>query len=441
MYSVSAASILSSVVPARRAPQWTASHKSRYARVMATAAASPAMGQPVEEGYGNMYPKPRAARRAGVVLHPTSLPGPFGIGDMGSEAYAFVDWLHDAQLQIWQVLPLVPPGRPIPGVREDYWSPYSGRDAHCGNALLVSLERLVDDGLLERRELPHPYGGGAVPVDFTRAASINEPKIAVAANRLLSLPAGTSSLRSEYDAFRARPEIATWLEDAALFAAIDAMPARLGEYWWQWPAELKTRDPDALARSRVSLASDIDTFCATQFLFHRQWIQLKTYANAKGISLVGDMPIYVGGHSADVWAHPELFDLGPDMLPAAVAGVPPDAFSADGQLWGNPLYNWPSHEKEGYAWWGGRLARSLELHDEVRIDHFRAFAAYWKVDAGATTAKIGEWTVGPRMSFFDGIKRALGGAPIVAEDLGVITADVVALRQAIDAPGAMRSAR
>jgi 4-alpha-glucanotransferase len=184
----------------------------------------------------------------------------------------------------------------------------------------------------------------------------------------------------------------------------------------------------------MSVAS-IDEFCATQFLFDKQWLAIKAYANSKGIALVGDMPIYVGGHSADVWANQNLFLLGSDCKPTAVAGVPPDAFSEDGQLWGNPLYDWPAHETEGYSWWAGRLGRALELHDEVRIDHFRAFAAYYSIPAGASTAKTGQWLVGPGEKFFKGIEVALGGAPIVAEDLGVITEDVVALREGINAPG------
>lgn len=391
------------------------------------------IGTPVEEGYENNFPTQRAPRRAGIILHPTSLPGPYGIGDMGPEAYAFVDWLSEAKLQIWQVLPLVPPGRPIPGVREDYWSPYSGRDAHCGNTLMISLDMLVEDGLLKQHELPHPYGIHS-EVNFAEVALKSEPKIALAAKRLVELPAG-HPLSVEFSEFRARPEVAGWLEEAALFDFIDSLPELIGKYWWDWPPELHTRDPKALETQRAAGAAHIDNFCATQFLFHRQWLQIKRYANSKGIAVVGDMPIYVGGHSADVWAHQSLFELTDEGLPAAVAGTPPDAFSADGQLWGNPLYDWPAHEREGYSWWSGRLHRALELHDEVRIDHFRAFAAYWKVDAGAETAKGGSWVVGPRLSFFEGVAESLGDAPIVAEDLGVITKDVVDLREAIGAPG------
>ena len=380
-----------------------------------------------------MFPTPPVPRRAGVIMHPTSLPGMYGIGDMGSEAYAFVDWLADAKMQIWQVLPLVPPGRPIPGVREDYWSPYSGRDAHCGNTLIISLSELVKDGLLTSDVLPHPYNTRG-DVDFSKVAATNEPLIAKAASRLVERP-DSDALKEEFNMWRSRPEIDVWLKDAALFDAICKTPELLGKDWWDWPEDLRRRDPDALEAKRANSVATIDEFCAAQFLFDKQWLAIKAYANSKGIALVGDMPIYVGGHSADVWANQELFLLGADCKPSAVAGVPPDAFTEDGQLWGNPLYDWPAHESEGYRWWAGRLGRALELHDEVRIDHFRAFAAYYAVPADAATAKTGEWMVGPGESFFKGIAKALGGAPIVAEDLGVITEDVVALRESIDAPG------
>ena len=380
-----------------------------------------------------MFPASPDPRRAGVIMHPTSLPGSYGIGDMGSEAYAFVDWLAEAKMQIWQVLPLVPPGRPIPGVREDYWSPYSGRDAHCGNTLIISLAELVKDGLLQSDELPHPYNTSG-DVDFNKVAERNEPLIAKAATRLVEKP-DDDALKVDFNAWRARPEIEVWLKEAALFDAICKTPELLGKDWWDWPEDLRTRDVEALEKKRKMSVASIDEFCATQFLFDKQWLAIKAYANSKGIALVGDMPIYVGGHSADVWANQNLFLLGSDCKPTAVAGVPPDAFSEDGQLWGNPLYDWPAHETEGYSWWAGRLGRALELHDEVRIDHFRAFAAYYSIPAGASTAKTGQWLVGPGEKFFKGIEVALGGAPIVAEDLGVITEDVVALREGINAPG------
>ena len=338
----------------------------------------------MQEGYTEMLPAERAPRRAGVIMHPTSLPGPYGIGDMGKEAFAFIDWLVDAKMQVWQVLPLVPPGRPIPGIREDYWSPYSGRDAHCGNTLIISLDELVKDGLLNEDELPSPYNLSG-DVDFGAVAETNEPLIAQAARRLLEKPSGDPT-RTSFEIWRSRAENISWLDDAALFDSICKEPELLGKDWWDWPEPLRCRDPTTLQEKRAVSAESIEEFCATQYLFDKQLLSLKTYANSKGISIIGDMPIYVGGHSADVWAHQNLFLLGSDCRPTSVAGVPPDAFSEDGQLWGNPLYDWPAHSREKYSWWSGRIGRALQLHDEVRIDHFRAFAAYWSVPANAKTA-------------------------------------------------------
>ena len=387
----------------------------------------------MQEGYTEMLPAERAPRRAGVIMHPTSLPGPYGIGDMGKEAFAFIDWLVDAKMQVWQVLPLVPPGRPIPGIREDYWSPYSGRDAHCGNTLIISLDELVKGGLLNEDELPSPYNLSG-DVDFGAVAETNEPLIAQAARRLLEKPNGDPT-RTSFEIWRSRAENISWLDDAALFDSICKEPELLGKDWWDWPEPLRCRDPTTLQEKRAVSAESIEEFCATQYLFDKQWLSLKTYANSKGISIIGDMPIYVGGHSADVWAHQNLFLLGSDCRPTSVAGVPPDAFSEDGQLWGNPLYDWPAHSREKYSWWSGRIGRALQLHDEVRIDHFRAFAAYWSVPANAKTAISGTWMVGPGEDFFEGVISVVGDAPIVAEDLGVITEDVVNLREAIEAPG------
>jgi 4-alpha-glucanotransferase len=242
-------------------------------------------------------------------------------------------------------------------------------------------------------------------------------------------------LKSSFVAWRLRPEIISWIEEAALFDAICNIPNLVGKDWWDWPEDLRRRDPTRLKEIRASASMDIEEFYATQFLFDKQWLTVKSYANSQGISIIGDMPIYVGGHSADVWANQSLFLLGKDCKPTSVAGVPPDAFSEDGQLWGNPLYDWRSHSEDNYRWWAGRIGRALQLHDEVRIDHFRAFAAYWSVAADAKTAKNGAWMVGPGKDFFDGIEKAVGDAPIVAEDLGVITEDVVNLRESINAPG------
>ena len=388
---------------------------------------------PTESDYEDHFPPSRALRRCGVLLHPTSLPGPYSVGDLGDEAYDFIDWLKRANMQVWQVLPLVPPGRPIPGIRDAFWSPYSGRDAHCGNALMISLDFLVLDNLLRADELP-PRSNSNEDINFQAVSNINEPLLYKSANNLLNRD-GNDALLCEYYEFCDCADVKVWLEDAALFDVIENIPKFRGLEWWDWPVELRDRNEHALTTIREEYSWKIKEFCAVQFLWHRQWHSLKKYANSKGISIIGDMPIYVGGHSADVWAHQDLFQLDSSKRPTMVSGTPPDAFSADGQLWGNPLYNWEKHHEEKYTWWQSRIKRALDLHDEIRIDHFRAFSAYWAVDANETTAKGGKWYYGPGLKFFNGIKSAVGDSTIIAEDLGVITADVTELRNRINAPG------
>ena len=413
-------------------------------------------GEVLPETYCDMADGADSGRRAGVVLHPTSLPSPHGMGDLGDECEAFIDWLADAGLTLWQVLPLVPPGRPVPGVREDYWSPYSGRDANCGNVLLLSLERLADDGLIAAEDVPPvvPLGD----CDFNAVAALKEPIIEKAGAALVAAARGTDAsatggvgnagpsaeLVHEYIAFTQDVEVRAWLSDAALFSAIEADPDLLGKNWWDWPEELRERHDDALCKVANEKRDEIEVFKACQFLFHRQWMAVKAYANSRNIGVVGDMPIYVGGHSADVWANRALFELDDRGNPGEVSGVPPDAFSDTGQLWGSPLYRWPAHRDEDYAWWTRRLRRAFVLYDEVRIDHFRGFAGYWAVPAENDTAMNGVWKVGPGIELFARVAEKLSTAgpgepvprlPIMAEDLGVITPDVTALRKAIDAPG------
>ena len=389
---------------------------------------------PADESYGTKFPPARDSRRCGILLHPTSLPGPYLTGDLGPEAYAFIDWLESAKMQVWQVLPLVPPGRPIPGIRDDFWSPYSGRDAHCGNTLMISLDLLVNDGLLSSTDLPTSSIQSNHNNNFQIASEAIEPLLHKAARNMLNRNS-SDKLRLEYEVFCGRSDTKLWLKDAALFDVIENIPELRGIDWWDWPVALRDREESELLRVSEKYSEQLDEFCAIQFFWHRQWLSLKKYANSKGISIIGDMPIYMGGHSADVWAHPHLFQLGPDRRPEMVAGTPPDAFSDVGQLWGNPLYSWRFHKKEKYAWWCSRIRRALELHDEIRIDHFRAFSAYWAVQAGEKTAKNGKWYKGPGIEFFDGIKSAIGDSTIIAEDLGVITADVTELRESISAPG------
>jgi 4-alpha-glucanotransferase len=358
-------------------------------------------------------------RSAGVLLHPTSLPGRFGVGDLGAEAERFLEWAASAGQSVWQVLPL----HPAP-----HGSPYGASSAFAGNPLLISPERLGEEGLLSAEALagvPESPGGrveyGAVAewkAKILRASweeSRRDPRVL-----------------AEVEAFRRAPEQASWLSDWSLFAAVAR--ERSGD-WASWPDGLSRRDPDALASARRELGAEIAFQEYVQFLFFRQWRRIRARANGLGISILGDLPIYVTFDSADVWARRELFALDEAGKPVLVAGVPPDVFSETGQLWGYPLYRWEEMERDGFAWWISRLRQALVLADAVRIDHFRGFAAGWSVPAGAATAVEGEWRPGPGRRLFDAARRALGEVPLVAEDLGVITDDVRELLSAVGVPG------
>jgi 4-alpha-glucanotransferase len=360
------------------------------------------------------------------------------MGDIGRSTLApFLDWCVAAGVSAWQVLPLVPP-------ETEHWSPYSGEDALCGWPALLSLDDLVADGLLDAgavREANARLVKASSPshVDHAAVVAGRSPLLAAAADALLARPP-SDPLRSGLDAWTAAH---AWVADSALFHCLSTSePGCVGKAWWEWPPALRSRDPAALAAAAATHSTTASRFTALQFLFDRQWGAVREAASARGIAIVGDMPIYVGGHSADVWAHRGLFCLDSDTgAPAAVSGVPPDAFSATGQLWGSPLYDWPAHAAEGFAWWARRVGRAGELYDLTRIDHFRGLAGYWAVRAGAENAMGGAWVAGPGASFFDGLRAAFGaqGVPVpalIAEDLGVITPDVVALRTgAARAPG------
>ncbi len=356
-------------------------------------------------------------RSAGVLLHITSLPGPHGAGDLGAGARQFLTWLCRAGMRWWQVLPLVPPG--------GGWSPYSSWSAFAMNPWLMDLAGLVRDGLLDASELAGPHTGG--PIDWDAVVAFKGPRLERAACRLLDGARGDNRLRAELDLWRAD---SAWVDDAALYSVLRA---RYGGPWWTWPTALRDRDPAALAAAagdeRVGLA------IAVQFLVDRQWRQLKAEANARGVQLVGDMPIYVDAESADVWANQALFQLNADGSRPVVAGVPPDAFSETGQLWGNPLYRWDRMAADGFRWWIARLRRALAQCDVVRIDHFRAFAAYWAVPGGDPDARGGAWVPGPGVAFFEALSAELGPLPLVAEDLGLIDAPVRALLKAVGLPG------
>jgi 4-alpha-glucanotransferase len=358
-------------------------------------------------------------RSAGLLLHPTSLPGPFGIGDLGPIAFAFVDALAKAKQTWWQILPLGPTGFGD--------SPYQSYSAFAGNPLLISPDRLVEAQLLA----PHDLHGGPFPehyVDYDAVLAFKNRLLDQAWTNFQLRP--VDALKDEFQAFVAAE--ASWLNDYALFMALkDALPGA----WYEWSAELVRREPATLTAARSAHAERIGRHQFTQFLFFRQWQALRKYATSQGVGFIGDAPIFISPDSADVWANPELFLLDADFRPTAVAGVPPDYFSPTGQLWGNPLYDWAALKRTNYAWWVARLRATLAQVDLVRLDHFRGFAAAWHVPVGATTAETGAWVPGPGADLFETLKVQLGGLPIIAEDLGVITPDVETLREQFGLPG------
>jgi 4-alpha-glucanotransferase len=362
-------------------------------------------------------------RTSGVLLHVTSLPGRFGCGDLGPEAERFLDLLAAAGQGLWQVLPLGPTSMAD--------SPYGALSTFAGNPLLVSPERLAEDGLLAAHDLAAAPAHDTARADFTAARATRAKLLQRAFERLeaRAVPAFAEDLAAWAEA----PEQATWLDDWTLFAALRTRLERAP--WPAWPEELRRRRADALAAARRELAADLRFHRFVQYAFHRQWARLRARAERHGVRLFGDLPIYLAGDAAETWARPDLFELDEEGRPTRVAGVPPDYFSADGQLWGNPLYRWERARAEGYAWWIERLRAQLRWFHLVRLDHFRGFAGYWEVAAGAATAREGRWVDGPGRELFDALGAALGELPLVAEDLGEITDDVVALRRALGLPG------
>jgi 4-alpha-glucanotransferase len=358
-------------------------------------------------------------RAAGILLHPTSLPSRHGIGDVGAGARAFVEWLTQAGCTHWQILPLVPPGAGF--------SPYASQSSLAGNALLIDLDDLVERGALLPEEVAPPRAFHPDRVEWADVVAWKRSRIERACERLNQTAAGRA-LREAFVA--AHP----WVLEDALFVAIKA--AEQDRAWWQWPAPLTNREPAALAEARVALRGAIERRILEQALFDAQWHALAAYARTRGIRFIGDIPIYVADDSVDVWANRRFFQLDAAGRPTHVAGCPPDAFSETGQWWGSPLYRWDALAADGHAWWVQRLRRNLELTDVVRIDHFRGFAGYWSIPADAKDARAGQWVTGPGQALFADLQRALGASlPIIAEDLGVITPDVVALREAVGLPG------
>lgn len=367
-------------------------------------------------------------RSSGILLHPTSLPGPYGIGDLGPQAYRFVDWLDSAGCKIWQILPLGPTGYGD--------SPYQCFSAFAGNPYLISPDELFADGLLTQDDLDSMKDLPASRVDFGLLIPKKLNLLLTAYRRFKSSP---ESMRDSFHYFCA--ENASWLDDFALFMSLKE--ANGGGAWNGWEADLRSRKKSALDKAKKEHAEYIERYSFYQFLFFRQWGKLRKYANEKGIQIMGDIPIFVAYDSADVWANPELFFLDENGNPTVVAGVPPDVFSTTGQLWGNPLYNWEIHHRDGYKWWLSRVRSALQAVDILRFDHFRGFAGYYEIPASHPTAEHGHWVPGPGADLFKAIDEDLGngiivpgtGLPIVAEDLGLITPDVIELLHAFDLPG------
>jgi len=363
----------------------------------------------------------RFPRSSGILLHPTSLPGRYGIGDLGPAAYEFLDFLHEAGQGIWQVLPLGPTGYGD--------SPYQCFSAFAGNPLLVSPDMLVKAGILSEADVAEVPDFPAATVDYGPVIEYKARLLRLAFENWES--AGNATRDSEFAAFCASKR--AWLDDYALFMALK--DGHGGAMWSTWERDIAMRQPAAMDHWRQALAHEFTRHQFLQYQFYKQWLALKTYAGKHGIRIVGDIPIFVARDSSDVWSHPDLFYLDEDGNPTVVAGVPPDYFSETGQLWGNPLYRWERMARSSYAWWIERFRATFELVDIARIDHFRGFEGYWEVPATEKTAVKGRWVKGPGPDLFVAVEQALGKLPIIAEDLGVITPPVVELRDRFEFPG------
>jgi 4-alpha-glucanotransferase len=360
-------------------------------------------------------------RESGVLLHPTSLPGPHGIGDFGTAAFRFVDWLAAAGQRLWQVMPLGPTGFGD--------SPYASSSAFAGNPMLISLEWLAGDGLLDQGDLADAPHFNARHVAFTDVTEWKQAKLRRAWDRFRAGAAG--GYRADLAAFSEAED--RWVRDFALFLAVKDAHGR--DAWQYWDPSIRSREPEAIEAWSARLVDEIRYHTFVQFLFARQWRELRRYANDRGVRIIGDIPIFVAEDSADVWTNQRQFKLDERGRPTEVAGVPPDPFSATGQRWGNPVYNWPVMRETGYAWWVDRIRTALTQVDIIRIDHFRGFAAAWMVPATDDTAQNGHWEIAPGGEIFAAIRRELGDVPFIIEDLGVITPDVITLREIFEFPG------
>jgi len=360
-------------------------------------------------------------RASGILLHPTSLPGPFGIGDLGPSAYQFVDFLNNAKQKLWQVLPLNPTGYGD--------SPYQTFSAFAGNPLLISIDELLEQGVLGRADVAIKRRFPEDAVDFGAVIPYKYKVLQHAAANFFA--SATAQQRSEFETFCTSN--AHWLTDYALFMAAKAQHE--GAMWTKWAPTQRRRRSSAWQEWCDRAHNQIAAHRYAQFEFFRQWERLKRYCSDRGIRIMGDIPIYVALDSSDVWSHPEMFDLDEEGFPTKIAGVPPDYFSATGQLWGNPIYRWDVMKRDGYSWWIARFAAALKRFDILRLDHFRGFEAYWEVPAGETTATNGRWVPGPGAELFEVLEQQFGELPIVAENLGVITPAVEAIRMRFGFPG------
>ncbi len=365
---------------------------------------------------------PLNERASGILLHPTSLPGPYGIGDLGPEAHQFVDFLANSGQRWWQMLPVAPPGGGD--------SPYDSPSSFAASPLLVSLEHLVRDGLLDASQLRAPPRlARAERALYPSAWRFREQRLRAAFTRFQRGLSGEEQQR--YEAFSAAQ--ADWVDDYALFCALKR--ASPGKLWTQWEPGLVRREPAALAKARRTHAQEIAYQRFVQYRFDRDWNEIREHAARVGVRLLGDVPMFVAHDGAEVWANQRIFQLQENGERRVVAGVPPDYFSADGQLWGNPLYDWDVLRKDGFSWWIRRLKHTLERFDAVRLDHFIGFYRYWEVQAGAQSARDGRFVHVPGVEFFEKAEKALGSLPFIAEDLGLVTPEVTALRERFDMPG------
>lgn len=362
-------------------------------------------------------------RSAGVLLHPTSLPGSYGIGELGDEAIAFLDWAQTAGMSLWQVLPLNPPGYGA--------SPYGCLSSFAGNPLLIAPQRLLQEGLLAPEDVEELPRFSDEVVEYDRVAAFKLALLRTSWARFNE--SATGAQRDAFDEFVTSPDQQEWLADFTLYMALKKHAS--GKPWWEWEAPLAARVDDEMDRARVAHAEEIRFQEYVQFLFFRQWHQLREAAHARGIRIMGDVPIYVADDSADVWGNRELFQLDESGRPTVVAGVPPDYFSETGQRWGNPLYRWDAMRQTEFRWWVARIRTNLRMADIIRLDHFRGFAAYWEVPASEETAIHGRWMPGPGLALFEALRAEIGDLPLVAEDLGFITEDVHELRRAVGLPG------